>query len=334
MKNLQESHRKMTTLNQLLEKVAVYHPHYDDRLATHLPMVLIALKRLNASNNKLESTFISSVNDLDNIGSLDNIVAIDDIASHLGDSKKYHSYLKYFIEQINIHGVDGVLKTTLPLLIDGLAASAFHALIRLAYAVEENNNSEIAIALAFWSTEFQLLPLSDKKKPATLAAILEEFAPLGENHQFSPGIIVDKMDEIGKLLQQKNSIIQPDNISFDELRNLAITAFNAQNNFTLLHTVTGCHALSIIMPYLEDGHAALRQLWKAILVAYLSTGLSYKEDKVDTSELNCDFTELVAQAIKSNDFHAIKLVYSCFCEYQKHQNPLYYIVAKRAVSAR
>jgi len=323
----------MTTLNKLLESIAVYHPHYDDRLATHLPMVLIALKRLNASSNKLENTFNSSINNLDNIGSLDDIVAIDDIASYLGDSNKYAAYLKYFIEQLNIHGIDKVLKTTLPLLIHGLAASAFHALIRLAYAIEENNDSEIAIALAFWCSEFQLLPVSDERKSATLAAILEEFAPLGENHQFSPGIIVDRMDEIGKMLKQKGSVIQPEDISFDELRNLAITAFNTQSNFTLLHTVTGCHAFSIIMPYLEDSNTALRALWKAILVAYLSTGLSFKADRSEVSDLECDFTELAAQAIKSTDFHAIKLVYSCFCEYQKHQNPLYYNVAKRAVFA-
>jgi len=321
----------MTTLNKLLESIAVYHPHYDDRLATHLPMVLIALKRLNASSNKLENTFNSSINNLDNIGSLDDIVAIDDIASYLGDSNKYAAYLKYFIEQLNIHGIDKVLKTTLPLLINGLAASAFHALIRLAYAIEENNDSEIAIALAFWCSEFQLLPVSDEKSSATLESILEELAPLGESHQFSPGIIVDRMDEIGTLLKQKASIIQPEFISLDNLRNIALSAFNAKSNFTLLHTVTGCHAFSIIMPYLEDINAALRELWKAILVAYLSTGLSYKAEKIAPSDLECDFTDLANHVIESTDFHAIKLVYSCTCEYLKYKNPIYYTVAKRAV---
>jgi len=323
----------MTTLNRLLEKVAVYHPHYDDRLATHLPMVLIALKRLNATNNKLENTFNNSINNLDNIGSLDDILAIDDIASHLGDSNKYSAYLKYFIEQIKAQGAETTIKSALPILISGLAASAFHALIRLAYAIEENNEGEIAIALAFWCAEFQLLPLSDETKPTSLAATLEELAPLGESHQFSPGIIVDRMNEIGMLLKNNNNIIQPEVISFDELRKLALEAFNAQSNFTLLHTVTGCHAFSIIMPYLKDSNTALRELWKAILVAYLSTGLSFKAKKFEVSALECNFTELAAQVIKSSDFHAIKLVYSCFCEYQKNKNPLYYIVAKRAVTA-
>ncbi len=325
---------EMTTLNKLLEKVAVYHPHYDDRLATHLPMVLIALKNLGATDTTLEQTFHNSISDLgtlDDLDSLDNVTGIDDITTHLGDSNQYQGYLKYFTQQITSYGAKAVLTETLPILINGLAASAFHALIRLAYAIEANNDSEVAIALAFWCAEFQLLPVSDENKSATLESILEELAPLGESHQFSPGIIVDRMDEIGNLLKQKTSIIQPKSISFDDIRNLALKAFHAKSNFTLLHTVTGCHALSILMPYLEDSNNALRELWKAILVAYLSTGLSYQSAEEAPSSSACDFTELTDHAIKATDSHTIKLVYSCYCEYQKYKNPLYYIVAERAV---
>jgi hypothetical protein len=141
---------EITTLTKLLKSVALYHPHYDDRLATHLPMGLIALKRLNASDKKLKETFNNSIIGLDHIGNLDEIVAIDNLTDHLGESSKYSNYLKYFMNEIKSHGADFVLTTVLPILIPGLAASAFHALIRLAYAIEENNESEIAIALAFW----------------------------------------------------------------------------------------------------------------------------------------------------------------------------------------
>jgi len=321
----------LTTLNSLLSKVARYHPHYNDRLATHLPMVLIALKRLNAADSTLEITFDKSIKDLNLVGSLDNVVPIEDITDYLGDSSKYLCYLKYFITQLNSHGVENVLKKSLPILISGVAASAFHALIRLAYAMEENNENEIAIALAFWSSEFQLITISEEKSCATAEETLKKLAPLGEEHHFSPGIIADRIDEIGKLLKSNGCIIQPETISYDELRKLALRIFYNTDDFTLLHTVTACHAFSIIMPYLKDKELALRELWKAILTAYLSTGLGYKTTRSVFLEVDCDFSILINDAIKSYDSHTVKLVYSCFCEYLKYKDPMYYLVAKRAV---
>jgi len=40
----------LTTLNSLLSKVARYHPHYNDRFATHLFSVLMALTCLYAAD--------------------------------------------------------------------------------------------------------------------------------------------------------------------------------------------------------------------------------------------------------------------------------------------
>jgi len=321
----------LKTLNSLLRKITRYHPHYNDRLATHLPMVLIALKRLNAADMILETTFEESIKDLNLIGNLDNVVPVENITDYLGDSSKYLCYLKYFITQLNSYGVESVLKKSLPILIFGVAASAFHALIRLAYAIEENNENEIAIALAFWCSEFQLVAISEEKICATPMEILKKLAPLGKNYNFSPGIIVDRIDEIGKLLKSNGCIIQPETISYDELRRLALNAFYGEDDFTLLHTVTACHAFSIIMPYLKDKESAIRELWKAILVAYLSTGLGYETTKAALLEVDCDFSLLIENAIKSNNSHTVKLVYSCFCEYLKYKEPMYYVVAKRAV---
>jgi hypothetical protein len=139
------------------------------------------------------------------------------------------------------------------------------------------------------------------------------------------------MGEISTLLKQNNIIIQPEVINFNEIRDVALTAFNTKNDFTLLHTVTGCHAFSIILPYLADQNSALRALWKAILVAYLSTGLNFNSVKIRPSSLDCDFDNLIKHVIQSTDVHAIKLVYSCSCEYLKDKEPMYYTVAKRAV---
>lgn len=78
---------------------------------------------------------------------------------------------------------------------------------------------------------------------------------------------------------------------------------------------------------------ALKALWQAIVIAYLSTGLDYEVTEITPSEDRCDFAPLLASAIASEDTHVIKLVYTCFCEYSTFKEPLYYAVAQRAVLA-
>jgi len=319
------------TLKLLLEKVGKYHPLYGGGLATHLPMVLIALRELNAPNNKLHSVFEESVKGLEVVDGLDKIEPVKTIEQALGDISYYKSYLKFFNIELELYGTDTVLKKTLPILVSGIAASAFHALIRLAYAIEANCKSEIAIALAYWCVEYQAFELNSAPCDEKLESILVRLSPLGEEHQFSPGLIVSRMNEIGDVLKQNKCVIQPETLSLTQLRNFALESFYHNDDFTLLHTVTGCHAFSSILPYLEEKEVALKELWKAILVACLSTGIRFENKSIKGVESSGDFAPLVAYAIKSNDSHVIKLVYSCLCEYQKRNDPLYHLVAQRAV---
>ena len=320
-----------TTFNQLIEQAGEYHPIYGNGLATHLPMVLNALNRLNASDDKLKNVFKKTTKKLEYIDSLNNVIAVNSIREHLGDSSKFKQYLKYYNDQLAINSIDLVLKQFLPVLIVGIAASAFHALIRLAYAIEISNKKEVAIALAFWSAEFQSFDLSDQTSNETLENILLRLAPLGVNHIFSPGIIVDRMAEMGTLLKQEKLIIQPEFISLSTIRCFSLSAFNDQDNFTLLHTVTACHAFSVIRPYLDNDEVGLRELWKAILNAYLSTGLGYEQNETVLTKDKFDFSPLINKALISDDDHIIKLIYTCVCEYEHYHDPLYYIIAQRAV---
>ena len=67
------------TLDLLLDKAGKYHPIYGDGLATHLPMVMIALNQLNASQIKLNNTFDEGVKGLEHIGDLEDIIAAKNI---------------------------------------------------------------------------------------------------------------------------------------------------------------------------------------------------------------------------------------------------------------
>jgi hypothetical protein len=295
-------------------------------------MLLFALKKLGASDERLVAAFNEHKHALETYVDVSKGIAITDINESLGDSRKYASYLKYFQSQLHIFDAGTVIRHALPSLLPGITASAFHALIRLAYAIEASNKKEIAIALAFWCSEHQSFDLCKKLSSLDLENILLTQIPISINQSFSSGIIVDKMNDVAELLKEKKRFIQPQTISLFEIRELCLNAFLEHNNFSLLHTVTGCHAFSVIEPYIENKEVALRELWQAVLIAYLSTKLNYTRPKTKYIVTQKDFSQIIAAALKSNDPHIVKLVYSCWREYLKYKNPKYIRVAQRAIS--
>ncbi|RYV01681.1 hypothetical protein SOPP22_15065 [Shewanella sp. OPT22] len=318
-------------LTQLLEKGAKYHPNYRNGLSSHLPMVLVALDRLGASEQKLEQFYCDYIDVLDLADGASTVERINDVSEYLGDSEKYLSYLKYFQSRLELEGYESVLKTTLLQLIPGISAAAFHTLIRLAYAVEAENDTEIAIALAYWSAEYQAFDLDLSETNCTLEEILFKLAPLGVQHSFMPGIIVDRMNEIGELLRHSSIKIIPKDLTLESLKLCCLDAFYSKDDFTLLHTVTGCHAFSIILPFINDIDFALKQLWQAVLVAYLSTGLPYSGFSGFKAVQHVDFESVINKAISSNDDHIIKLTFTCYQEYLSTDNAGYFSIAQRAV---
>lgn len=327
--NLEQHH----VLVELLSKVGQFHPHYGDRLAMHLPMTLIALYQLGATEQKLTTTYHNSIDKLSKIKPVDKPASHFDFTEALDDSTSYEQYLAYFREQLSTKSTELVVTHTLPILIPGMSASAFHAMIRLAYALEINHTDEIAIALAYWSAEYQTFDLNQQRTSLPLSEILSSVAEKGENFVFSPGIIVDRMNEIGALLKREQSIIQPQNISLDEVRQFALTAFYSQDDFTLLHTVTGCQAFTQLLPYIADKEQAIRELWQAIVVAYLSTGLPFDPQNIPSAEDKTrEFEQLKTLALRSDDSHEIKLFYTCYQAYLTYNEPGYYWLANRALT--
>lgn len=184
--------------------------------------------------------------------------------------------------------------------------------------------------MAYWCSEFQSFNSSTETTKEPLEKILSRLAPIGVNHELSPAIIINRMDEIDKLLNTAGHVVQPNKILLSDIRNLALRAFYKENNCTLLHAVIGCHALSTILPFINNTDFALREFWQAVLIAYLSIGLEFSTKKVALIEKEIDFDSIIQAALESSDSHIIKLVYTCLKEFRESQDPLYAAIAQRA----
>jgi hypothetical protein len=236
--------------------------------------------------------------------------------------------------------MEAVLRDWVPVLMPGLAASAFHGLIRLAYAIEGGLEDEVALALAYWASEYASLPLSlepaDEFANASLDEIAERLRARVADHVFKPGIIIDKMLDIAWHPSLAGAAVQP--AAPPALRDIArfgLEAYARREDFTLLHIVTGCHAFRIVQRYANDKALAARYLWQAALAAWLTVVVTEKTAPASRTEEGAQDRPppaeqaIAAQAILSSDDHVIKLCYSALCEYREYGHPGYLHAAAR-----
>ena len=94
-----------------------------------------SLASLSASDAQLE-TFAQSMWDrLEPIGPHGPAITRDTWRERLGDRSAYGEYQRYFVDDVTRAGIDATLRDALPTLMPGIAAAAFHCVIRTGYGV-------------------------------------------------------------------------------------------------------------------------------------------------------------------------------------------------------
>lgn len=309
---------------QLLEAGSRYHVHYGDRLANHLPMVLIALDRMNANRSQLAHAFDRSTPHLGpRPGS--PVEDIQDVAHCRNREDLFASALHYYEQQLKQLGIARCLQQELPRLLPAIATAAFHGLIRTAYGVDARHLEEIAMGLAYWNLDYHALDSSNQLAPLSAADLIEQLAEKFPEVPLAPGNIADHMQSVTGQPGWMDTPIQPEQLGLEDIAQVAIRAYLGTHDFTLLHGVTGCHALRLILPYCTDQQAALRYFWQGLVIAYLSTGPKAIQP-VDTREIE-DIAERQAEirtrALASDDDHVIKLAYSALEEFHYYGSDAY-----------
>ena len=80
------------------------------------------------------------------------------------------------------NGINKTVERYFDILMKGVGAAAFHPIIRLSYAVREENKDEVAISLATWAASFVNLGVtSELSEENGLIDILQKFQQMNFN---------------------------------------------------------------------------------------------------------------------------------------------------------
>lgn len=315
---------------ELLEAASKYHVRYGDRLANHLPMVLIALDKMGASHKQMRRAFHRSVPHLERPQFLPPAPHIA-IADCRNREALFPSALRYYELQVKQHGIAECLRRELPPLLPAMATAAFHPLIRTAYGVDARHQEEVAAGLAYWNLEYRALPASGERTSAHAGEILPRLAERYPLISLAPGNIADHMFSVTQQRGWLDTPIQPEQLGLQDIARVAIAAYLGTGDFTLLHGVTGCHALRLLLPHCPEPETALRYFWAGLAIAYLSTGPKDIRAAAETPEPP-DWKEIRKRACRSDDDHQIKLSYSCLQEFEHYDLEDYRYAAARALA--
>lgn len=300
----------------LIDKGLQFDPLYGPELSNHLPMALVALARCGANPLQLQHFYQTYTAQLQPIRQEN---PMQETVPELGMRDSFTVFYPQFRQQISAQGVVSVLQQWLPVLLPGLASSAFHGLIRLSYAVETGEPNEIAVSLAYWASEYQALGELHFTNQYQAETQLEQAYQAFRDYAFQPGIIVDRVNEVVHQSAYRSIAAVPDDLTEADIARLTIGAYLASNDFTLLHGVTAFDALLQLMPFLPDRRLALAYYWQAYVAAYCSTQNRPFPNQSQPNDIEPDWVGWFSKVATLSDDHSIKLTYSCSRLYQTFQ---------------
>jgi hypothetical protein len=330
-------------LQRLLRDGRHFSAEFPLFLANHLPMVLVALHRLGASDERLREYF-SWYRDANHLQPLPPQVARverGDWTAAFGDRRREWDYRDFFDDEVGRLGAKAAIGAYLPKLLPGIAASATHGFMRLAYGALRDDRAEIAVALGYWAATYLELGAATGAAPTTgdPVAVLLRMRGVEAYKHIEPEL--DLLWHFMRAVAEKPEFrplvdwlaIGPE--TYQRVRRASLALYAGTMDFCALHALTGCHWLRMLQPVAPDSDLALRYFWQAIAALYPKLGFPSMPTEAVLDEwrhLPCpDWPEIESVAIMSDDEHDLSLVFSAREEWKTFGDRLYQIVAARRV---
>jgi len=332
-----------STLERLLSDARNFSAEFPLFLANHQPMMLVALERLGGSDERLEEWFevYRRVSGLVPQPPAIGKISRADWCAHLGDRTRERDYRTFFTGEVARLGIERALAVYLPTLTPGIAGSALHSFMRLAYGVMRSDPAEVGAALGYWAAVYLELCLASGAEPVTdnPAEVLVRMQPVSSYRHVEPklDLLWHFMSEMARKPEFKGVVDQlrigPDSRPRVAAASLALYA--GTMDFCALHALTGSHWMRILWPLLPNPDLALRYFWQAIAALYPKIGFPDLPSAEQLGEWRRapapEWPEIKATAVRSDDEHDISLTFSAFEEWKFTGDPLYRFVAARRV---
>jgi hypothetical protein len=321
-----------TVLTTLLDRAQAYAPEYHGSLSNHLPMALVALHWLGADVARMETFFTINSAKLD--PAPPTAAACENWPTKRGDLAAFAALRAYFARAIAMHGRDSTLRQTLPLLLDGVGAAAFHGLLRTAHAVVAEHDDELASGLAHWACwHMPLEPWVAQQSidGADTSTWLADIAEKARGWCSEAGLIAWRMIAFAQTPAFRDGAdrLAVHHGTLRELATEALSIYLRSNNFTVLHLITSAHALRLLMPWLDEPLVAVRHYARAYAAGVAASGVNMAAPLIDVTVL--PWPQAVQAGAASDDEHVIKLVFACHAEWRATGNAAYQRAASLAV---
>ncbi len=313
-------------------------------MANHLPMILVALDRLGVSEDRLRAYPAIYRRDHPLAGiELPPSGRIDCLnwREHLGDRSYETDYRSFFVAEVRRRGIDAAITTYLPRLLPGIAGSALHALMRLAYAKSIGHSEEVGVALGYWAMTF--LPLGNPaaepitEDPIKILVRMHDMPELRDVAAKENDLLWEWMIAVAAkpCFAPVAGWLRVTDATTGRLRQAALTLMATTMTFEALHAVTALHWIRMLRLEGDDSAVALRGYWTAIAGVYPKIGLPVPLDEPALDALrhaSCpDWIDIRRTACASDDEHDISFAYSAGEEFSLTGDRLYQVLAAKRV---
>lgn len=318
-------------LRSLLERNHRSSPQFGGGLSNHVSMGLYSLFALGGNDERLVRFAQSERRRLEPWPETPGLVlGPQSWTTRLGQEQAFSAYQALFASEIARVGRERTLRAYLPGLMPGVAAGAFHALIRTAYGVRFDDDREVADGLAYWAAAFLPLgplgPAGQEREPRAVLARMASEASLAEA-TLPKGFIFPRMRAAAAVpaFAPLASSLREGEQTLTGIAAAVLELYVATGDFTALHAVTATHAYRLLSPYLEPG--AVRHHFQAIAAAFVSIGAPRLG--ASPSQAAPAWPEIVGRTLESLDAHDIKLVDIAREEEAHYRQPTYRRAAAR-----
>lgn len=327
------------TLGDLLAESRRYSVEFPVALANHAPMALVILQRLGASDARLHDYFAAyrRANGLVPVPPPVAPITRENWTRHFGQRVREADYRTFFTREVGHLGIRDAVGRYLPPLLPGIAGSALHPLMRLAYGLLRNDPAEVGTALGYWAASLLSLPPATGAAPETddPAAVLARVATIRGLYSLPDydhlwyairAVAADPgFTPVVDLLR-----IGPGTLGRVAATSLAL--FAGTMDFAALHALTGAHWVRLVSSVCPDP-LLVRYFWQVVAALVPVIGfpdLPAAEQLEHWRSLPCpDWPDITARAVESDDEHDISLVYSALEEERVYGDRLYRVVAAR-----